>query len=177
MEGPCLEAFSIGVAVAAPDLVRGGHQWPSFRAHALALGFLGAYAVPLCLHGETIGALNLFCTTHDGLDDDEMRTAHRLATMATLGIVNHRVLRRHELLSEQLQRALDVRVVVEQAKGVVAARAGVAMGTAFELLRAAARASRRPLVDVAGDVVQGRLPSTELSTRTTRVRPYPPRQR
>ncbi len=176
-DGPCLEAFASGHAVGAPDLLHRGHRWPSFRVHALALGFLSAYAVPLHMHGKTIGALDLFCTRPDGLAEEEMRTAHWLATTATLGILTHRSVRRHERLTEQLQHALDVRVVIEQAKGVVAERAGVTMSTAAELLRAAARASRRPLTAVADDVIRGRLLGDAAPTQSTEVRPDPPRQR
>jgi transcriptional regulator with GAF, ATPase, and Fis domain len=173
-EGPCLEAFSHGQTVVAPDLLHRGHRWRTFRAHALALGFRSAYAVPLHLHGKTVGALNLFCPTAHGLDADEVRLAHRLATMATLGILTHRTMRQHEVLAEQLQHALDVRVVIEQAKGVVAERAGVAMSTAAELLRAAARSSRRPLAVVSRDVIAGKLRTDDLKGWAAVPRPRPP---
>ena len=104
------------------------------------------------MHDRTIGALNLFCTTAQGLDDGDVETAGQMATMATLGIMTHWTVSRHETFTRQLQHALDSRVVIEQAKGVVAERSGVSMGTAFELIRSAARSSRRPLADVAEDV-------------------------
>ena len=169
-EGPCLEAFDNGTPVEAPDLIGGGERWPTFRTNALGLGFRSAYAVPLHMHDRTIGALNLFCTTPRGLDDREIETAGQLATMATLGIMTHWTVSHHETLSRQLQHALDSRVVIEQAKGVVAERSGVSMGTAFELIRSAARSSRRPLVEVAEDVVRGRLPID--ATRRALVRSH-----
>lgn len=170
-EGPCLEAFDCGTPVAAPDLLRGGQRWPTFKTYAVDLGFLSAYAVPLHLHDRTIGALNLFCTTPQGLDEHEIETAVQMATMATLGIMTHWTVSHHETLSRQLQHALDSRVVIEQAKGVVAERSGVSMGAAFELIRSAARSSRRSLSEVAEDVVRGRPPE---AARGRPVRPQPP---
>jgi AmiR/NasT family two-component response regulator len=112
----------------------------------------------------------------EGLADDELQTAHRLATMATLGILTHRTARRQELLTEQLQHALDVRTIIEQAKGVVAERAGVTMSTAAELLRSAARTSRRPLAVVSRDVIEGKLPTDGPKGRAAVPPPRPPRQ-
>ena len=78
-----------------------------------------------------------------------------LTSVATIGIINHRLLRRRELVAEQLQSALNSRVIIEQAKGVIAERSGVSMGAAFDLLRAEARATRRPLGYTARDVTAG----------------------
>ena len=174
-QGPCLEAFRSGAPVQVPDLIHGGERWPSFRTYALGLGFVSAYAVPLHMHGRTIGALNLFCTTARGLDDREIETATQMATMATLGIMTHWTVSHHETLTRQLQHALDSRVVIEQAKGMVAERSGVPMGTALELIRSAARSSRRPLAEVAEDVVHGRSPVD--ATRRRQMGNRPPRQR
>ena len=85
-----------------------------------------------------------------------------MTSMATLGILNHWTVRRQEMLAEQLQTALNSRVVIEQAKGVIAERSSVDMATAFELLRTAARGQRRPLSELAAEVAQGRLSPASL---------------
>ncbi len=172
-EGPCLDSFGSGALVEAPDLRHDGYRWPSFSRQALALGFASAYSVPLHIHDKTIGALNLFCTSLNGLDGAEIETAHKLATMATLGILTHRTVSRQDDLSRQLQHALDSRVVIEQAKGIVAERAGASMTAAFEILRSTARSSRRRLVDVAHDVVQGQLPEAGLTRQSVKQWPHP----
>jgi transcriptional regulator with GAF, ATPase, and Fis domain len=156
-EGPCLEAFDTGVTVTAPDIHAPEGRWPSFEAEAGRLGIIGAYAVPMQLKERTIGALNLFCAEPVRLDDEQLRVAHAMSTMATLGILNHWTVRRQEVLAEQLQHALNSRIVIEQAKGVVAERSQVDMATAFEMLRSFARRSRRSLAAVASEVSQGRL--------------------
>jgi hypothetical protein len=161
-DGPCLDAFSTGKAARGIDLAGAGEAWPVFSPRALALDYRSAYSVPVGVHGHTLGAVNLFCSTVDCLDDDDLRAAHQMATMAALGILNHRTMRQHEVLAQQLQRALDVRVVVEQAKGMVAASAGVALSDAFSLIRSAARATQRPLAEVAHEVTAGKLRAADL---------------
>jgi transcriptional regulator with GAF, ATPase, and Fis domain len=156
-QGPCLEAFDTGTTVTAPDLHASDGRWPRFEEEAGRLGILGAYAVPMQLKERTIGALNLFCSDPVQLDEEELRVAHVMSTMATLGILNHWTVRRQEVLAEQLQHALNSRIVIEQAKGVVAERAQVDMATAFDMLRSFARSSRRSLAVVASEVSQGRL--------------------
>jgi hypothetical protein len=156
-DGPCLEAFGSGVTVSASDLQQDAGRWPEFEAEARALGITGAYAVPMQLRERTIGVLNLFCAAPGGLTEREVRVAHVMSTMATLGILNHWTVRRQEVLAEQLQHALNSRIVIEQAKGVIAERSQVDMATAFGLLRSFARSSRRTLADVADEVTQGRL--------------------
>ena len=155
-EGPCLEAFVSGRMVHA-QLDDSHERWPSFASEALAQGVLIAYALPMQLRGRTIGALNLFCDDRAGMAASDVQVAHVLSAMTTLGIVNHRTLQQHEVLSEQLQTALTSRIVIEQAKGVVAERTGADMAEAFEILRRMARSSRRSLSDVAEDVAAGQM--------------------
>ncbi len=155
-EGPGLEAFSSGVLVVEEDLVRAEQRWPSFVREARAQGMVGAYALPMRLRERTVGAINLFCDSPDGLTEEQVQLAQVMTTMATLGILNHWTIRRQEVIAEQLQAALNSRIVIEQAKGVIAERSGLDMAEAFELLRGSARASRRPLAEVAGEVIAGR---------------------
>jgi hypothetical protein len=160
-QGPCLEAFVSGRMVKA-RVDASVDRWPSFTSEASAQGILVAYALPMQLRGRTIGALNLFCDHDDGMGHEDMQIAHVLTAMTTLGIVNHWTLQQQEVLAEQLQTALSSRIVIEQAKGVIAERSGVDMAQAFEILRSTARASRRALSEVAYDVANGRLLTDEV---------------
>ena len=173
-EGPCLEAFATGEVVAAPQLSSESVRWPTFVSEAASMGILGAYAVPMTLRDRRVGALNLFCDTTEGLTRAQLHVAEMLTTMATLGILNHWSLRRQEVLAEQLQLALNSRIVIEQAKGIIAERSNVEMGEAFDLLRRAARASRRTLDDVASDVTLGRITSLDVEPlQSRRAMPRP----
>ena len=115
------------------------------------------HALPLRLRGQTIGALNLFWTHQAGCRTDDLRVAQALADVATIAILQERLTRSRELLAGQLQAALDSRIVIEQAKGVLAERDRIDIGAAFDLLRGAARRSNRRLAEVAADVVAGRV--------------------
>lgn len=157
-EGPCLEAFETGELVAAVDLSAHKRRWPGYVRHALRLGFVSAYAIPMRLRERTIGALNIFQASPEPMSTTDLQVAQVLTSMATIGLINHQALRRQELLAEQLQTALNSRIAIEQAKGVIAERAGVDMNAAFDLLRSAARSSRRPLSELAADVAAGRMP-------------------
>ncbi len=154
-DGPCLEAFRTGRTVEGIDLALYVDKWPSFAPAALSAGIGTAYAVPMRLRDQTIGALNLFHTGTDPVGPHELDVARVMADMATIGIINNWSNRQQEVLTQQLQGALTSRVVIEQAKGVLAEREGLSMGKAFEYLRRIARSSRRPLADVASDMVNG----------------------
>jgi transcriptional regulator with GAF, ATPase, and Fis domain len=162
-EGPCYDAFTAGEAVSAAPLGEHRDRWPVFVSEATDQGIRAAYALPLRLHEQTIGALNLFCNHEAVLSDFEVEVARAMASMTTLGILNHWSVRRHQILAEQLQAALESRVAIEQAKGVIAERSGVDMATAFQLLRTAARAGRRPLSDLAAEVATGRMSPSSLN--------------
>ena len=151
-EGPCLDCFRTSRPIAAPDL-RGMTEWPRFIAHTLDTGFRSVHAVPMRLRTETIGALNLFGIQPRALGPDELRIAQALADVATIGILQERAIHRRDVLAEQLQVALNSRVIIEQAKGVLAERGQLEMDRAFELLRRHARSSQQRLSDVALGVV------------------------
>lgn len=119
-EGPCLEAFHSGEMVAAEDLSAESSRWPRFAPEALNQGFRSVHAVPLRLRKQTIGALNLFGTATGTLSDRDLQVARALADAATIGILQERAIRRAEVLTEQLQTALNNRVTIEQAKGILA---------------------------------------------------------
>lgn len=155
-EGPCRDCYLEGRATHADNLSAGSRRWPRFAAGAASAGFETVHALPLRWRDHTIGALNLFSASPAGVLDNDLRLAQALADVATIAILQERVTRSREALAAQLQTALDSRIVIEQAKGVLAERDGLEMGTAFERLRRAARSSNRRLADVAGDVVEGR---------------------
>jgi transcriptional regulator with GAF, ATPase, and Fis domain len=155
-EGPGLDAYRAGVPVQA-DLAGPGQPWPAFARTAVAAGFAAVHALPMRLRAETLGALNLFSASPGALDDDTVALGQALADAATIGIVHQRAVARHELAAEQLQAALDSRIVIEQAKGFLAERLAISVDMAFGLLRGYARDHNRKLTGVAADVVEGRL--------------------
>jgi hypothetical protein len=137
-------------------------RWPRFALQAAAIGFRAADALPLRLRGEVIDSLNLLHAAPAGLDNAGLRTAQALADAATIGIVQQRTLRRAETLAAQLQAALSSRVLIEQAKGVLAGRLKVSPDHAFNILRSAARNRNRRLTDLAGDIVTGSTDAAQL---------------
>ena len=154
-EGPCLECFQTGLPVSEPDMATAGQRWPAFAPAAVAAGFAAAQALPMRLRDEVIGAMNLFMAVPGRLDETALRVGQALADVATIGLLHERNFRHQEALAEQLQGALNSRVTIEQAKGVLAERGGLDMGQAFELLRAQARAQNRRLAELAGAVARG----------------------
>ncbi|HAM27167.1 MAG TPA: transcriptional regulator [Microbacteriaceae bacterium] len=151
--GPCVEAFTTGVVVEVDDLETGTARWPEFREEALAQGFRSVHAIPLRLRGSVIGTLNLFRNEPGLLTPEDASVAQGLADVATIGILHERTLRENSVAKEQLQHALDSRVVIEQAKGVIAQTREVDMDAAFSILRAYARNNNLNLHDVAARVV------------------------
>jgi len=152
-EGPCLDCFATGQPVVNADLVHASDRWPTFAPRAIQLGYQSVHAVPMRLREQIIGALNLFGSTDTLFAEDEVRIVQALADVATIALMQERTIRRAEELTEQLQGALTSRVVIEQAKGAVAALAGITTDEAFEQLRNRARASQMRLVDVAQAVL------------------------
>jgi GAF domain-containing protein len=154
-EGPCLDCFTTGEPVVNADLAH-ADRWPTFAPRALALGYQSVHAFPMRLREHIIGALNLFGSAHARFDAADVRLVQALADVATIALMQERTIRRAEELTEQLQGALTSRVVIEQAKGAVAALRGVSTDEAFELLRTQARSHQKRLVDVAQAVLDER---------------------
>ena len=154
-QGPCLECFRIGRPVTARDLTGLPQRWPRFAEAAAQSGFRAVEALPMRLRDQVIGALNLFRAEPGQFDPADLRIAQALADVATIGLVNARNLRRRETVAEQLQAALNSRVVIEQAKGKLAERLSIDMDRAFQMLRDYARNTNQHLTDVARDFVDG----------------------
>jgi GAF domain-containing protein len=156
-EGPCVDCFRVGQSVSSSDLEHDRARWPVFAPEAINAGFRAALAIPMRFRDQTIGSLNLLRAEGGLLDEDDVVVAQAIADVATIGIVQHRIAAESRLLSEQLQHALDSRVVIEQAKGVLAAGAGLDMEAAFASLRAYARSHNERLAEVARDLVSRQL--------------------
>ncbi|MCV7166498.1 GAF domain-containing protein, partial [Mycobacterium stomatepiae] len=120
--GPCLQAYRSGTAVLVGDLSAERDLWPGFAERALDYGFHAVCALPMRLRDECIGALNLFSAEAKVLSGANVAVGQALADVATIGILHQRVLTRSELVKQQLQTALNTRVIIEQAKGVLAER-------------------------------------------------------
>jgi GAF domain-containing protein len=155
--GPCIECFRSGEVVAVADVSAVGTEWARFRDETLAQGFRSVYAIPLRLRDVTIGTLNLLRHTVGRPDRRDLRVAKALANVATIGILHERALSDSLAVQDQLRFALDSRVAIEQAKGVISFQKGVDVEEAFELLRTFARANRRRLSEVANDIVRRKL--------------------
>jgi transcriptional regulator with GAF, ATPase, and Fis domain len=153
-EGPCLDCFRGGEPVSVADL-GAVHRWPRFTAAAAAVGFSSVHALPMRLRNEVIGALNLFDVRSNTLDGGRLRVGQALADVATIGLLQQRAIRQRDTLTEQLQTALNSRVLIEQAKGVVAERLGANMDEAFTLLRRQARRTNQPMGALSQAIVDG----------------------
>ena len=164
-EGPCLDCFRTGEAVRADDLEAIRERWPRFGPSAMEAGFRSVYALPMRLRDDRIGALNLFAHRPAGLMRGDEVLGQALADVATISILQQRFLQEHQALTEQLQTALNTRVVLEQAKGMVAEQAKVEVESAFVLLRNHARNHNLALAEVARVVIDGKLDASALEQR------------
>jgi len=153
-EGPCLDAFRTATPVINADLTEAGARWPRFAPRATAAGFRSVHAFPLRLRAEVIGALNVFGSQPGStLHDADVPIVQALADVAAIGLLQERAIRRGEVLTEQLQGALNSRIIIEQAKGATAQAHGVSVDEAFTLIRNYARRTNRRIGDVAHAIV------------------------
>ncbi len=159
-EGPCLDCVRTGRPAIAADLAGAGQQWPRFAQAAGEAGFRTVQALPMRLRDQVIGALNLFGAEPGPFSPDSLRIGQALADVATIGLLHERNVRRGEAVAEQLQGALNSRVVIEQAKGKIAERYGVSMDESFGMLRKHARDTNQRLTDIARRFIDN--PATEL---------------
>jgi hypothetical protein len=159
-----VDCFHTGQPVSVADLSSAG-RWPRFTAAAAEVGFAAVHALPMRLRTEVIGALNFFDTNPGALGAGKLRIGQALADVATIGLLQQRAIHRRDMLTEQLQTALNSRVLIEQAKGVLAERLHVDVADAFTLLRNGARSHNRRLSDLAQAIIDGteQIPATATS--------------
>jgi transcriptional regulator with GAF, ATPase, and Fis domain len=171
-EGPCLDAYRTGFAAECPDMAVARDQWPAFAPAVLAAGFAAVHALPMRLRDQAIGAMNLFSAEPGGLDAETAELGQALADVATIGILHERAFRHHETVIQQLQYALNSRIVIEQAKGVLAERLDLTIENAFAVLRDYARDNNLKLADVADAVTRGELYNDQSVGSTRRQHPH-----
>src|SRR6266576_3224992 len=164
-QGPCLDCFRAGRPVAAADLSAEAQRWPRFVAAAVQ-------ALPMRLRDQVIGALNLFRAVPGAFDPADIRIGQALADVATISLLHERSMRHSDTLNEQLQTALNSRVIIEQAKGKLAERLGLDVDQAFSVLRDHARTRNLRLSDVALAFIDG----SETLARTGAAQEHPARR-
>lgn len=171
-EGPCLDCYHTG-SVVTDSRLSAGSLWPNFAAESVRLGFPSVCAVPLRLKDLILGCLNLFMSEPVELSQAEVALAQALADVASIAIVQDQATREAAIREGHLQHALNSRIVIEQAKGMIAERANVDMDDAFARLRSFARNSNRGLTAVAESLVTGVI-SVDSVAQNRRVPPPPP---
>ena len=170
-EGPCLDCYRSGRPVSCPDLSTESDRWPHFVPKALDIGFAAVHAVAMRLRDEVIGGMNLFTATRGGLDPERLVVAQALTDVAAIGLLQERAISQRDLLTEQLQTALNNRLSFEQAKGILAERGRIMVGEASELLRRYARRHNRKVTDVADAVVRNDPAIADLVDRVGGIAP------
>lgn len=156
-EGPCVEAVTSGQVVSVADLEQASDRWPAFAADARRSGFAAVHAIPMRLRQSIIGSLNLFRDRVGELNEPDAAAARTLTDIATISILQQRLVEESTIAQAQLQRALDSRVIIEQAKGYLAQTHGLDMDEAFRRLRSHARSTQTRIADIAEAIVTGQL--------------------
>lgn len=167
-ESPGLDSVHSGDPVLVDDLGRAANRWPVWAERALSSGIRSVYAIPMSSRGTTIGVLNLLGDRAHLLTERNRRLAAAFADVATVAVTNNREARHADELAGQLQGALDSRLVIEQAKGVVATALGITMDEAFALLRGCSRSMNVRLTHLAGALTTGRITADQLQIRRGR---------
>lgn len=171
-DGPCLDCVRTGRPVSSVDLTVEDARWPRFVPAARAAGFRAAYAVPMRLRQTVIGSLNLLDTQPDRVDESSVQVGQALADVATIALLQQRAIQDSAVLVEQLQTALNSRVAIEQAKGVLFAHGAADMQHAFTALRGYARTNHLRLADLARSVAEG---AADLDAILPATHPHRPR--
>ncbi|GIH93685.1 transcriptional regulator [Planobispora siamensis] len=156
-EGPSLQAYQTGAPVCCTDLQAALPRWPHYAPVALAAGFASVHAFPLCWQGQAVGGFSLLRAVAGRLDVPAVEQAQDLAQAATIGLLHRRTVRHHESLTRQLQVALNSRVLIEQAKGMLAGHLRLTPDQAFALMRDYARAHHLKLTALSRSLLQGEI--------------------
>jgi GAF domain-containing protein len=156
-QGPCRDAVDTGQVVAVTDVRQETDRWGHYVRTARGLGIAGVAGVPMRLENRVVGALDLYGDEPRDWDQEDLDVATVLADVATGYIVNASKVEQLEQLNEQLQQALSSRVLIEQAKGIIAEHHGITVDRAFTGMRKYARDHNTGLRAVAQSVVEGGL--------------------
>lgn len=171
--GPCIDCFNTGRAVGVSDIEDDADRWPEFKRVALEQGFHSALATPMKLRGKVIGTMNLFSVKVGDVSERNAAVAQALADVATIGILQERVIREGQIVEEQLHRALDSRIIIEQAKGVIASALSLTMDEAFALLRKYARDRNLTIRSVSERVSERELAIEDMTVSESSLRVLP----
>jgi GAF domain-containing protein len=171
-EGPCVECYRQGGPVFSEDLEADLERWPQFAPAAVQQGFRSVQALPMRVRGETIGAMNLFRSQTGRIAEPDLSLGQGMADIAAIALLQQRTARESRGVIAGLQGALNSRVIIEQAKGMLAERRRIEVDTAFVRMRAHARDNNLRLSDVAADLIDGRLDAAALSEPASE--PSPP---
>lgn len=171
-EGPCLDCFRSGAVVSNWQLT--DSPWPAFAAESMRLGYPSVCAVPLRLNEVVLGCLNLFLDEPVPMPQLDVQLARALADVASIAIVQDLATREAAVREGQLQYALHSRIVIEQAKGMLAEFGGIDMDAAFQRLRVFARSNNSKLTDIAAGLVDGTVPLADVSVAKTASAPPQP---
>jgi GAF domain-containing protein len=158
-EGPCTDCLATGQAIVVTD-VASDHRWPRYRDVLQQHGLRSVVALPMVVHDQRIGAVDVYDTESRRWSESDVAAASVLAQMATAYAVRANATAEVERVNEQLQRALESRIVIEQAKGKLAGERSIDMDTAFQLIRVYARSHSETVRSVAERVVAGTLDVT-----------------
>jgi hypothetical protein len=156
-EGPCTECVETGEQIAVPDIALAASRYPRFTPRALQAGVRAIHALPMTVRAEQIGAMDMVATEPVDLSAQQLATAQLLADVSISFVANSRAFREKTELAAQLQHALDSRITIEQAKGILSERHDLTVTDAFERMRQHARGNQRKLHDVASEIVRGDL--------------------
>jgi len=151
--GPCVTSIDDNKPVPVDDLGQNGDRWPDYSREATAIGVRGVLGLPLVLDDRRVGSLDVYSAEPRRWSDEVIDVALTLADIGAAYVLSASQLARSERTAEQLQTALNSRVVIEQAKGVLAARLGISMAEAFERLRNTARRESTKVANVAQRVI------------------------
>jgi GAF domain-containing protein len=163
-EGPCTEAFAIGAPVIDTNLYNALERWPRFTPYAVGAGYRSVHAIPLRLRGNIIGVFDLFRSDPGPLTPGDIALAQAIADLASITSLQAQAQAEARDRDEQLQHALDSRIIIEQAKGMLAERANIDMASAFDRIRAKSRYTNTKLIELATNIVNGRVDIATLST-------------
>lgn len=152
-QGPCIDAFHAGEVVVVPRLAEQAAKWPDWCRTADALGVQAVLGIPLLAHGEPLGAMNIYSLAERDWQDSDVRVARVLCDMAASYVSNASDLDQAHRTTEQLKEALESRIIIEQAKGVLAAEQRITVEEAFVVLREHSRGHGASLRAVAHAVV------------------------